>query len=48
VNPVFPKYDFLPPEYITLHITQDGEHTTSYIYRLFNEVYSKEELNAEY
>lgn len=48
MNVVIPRFDFVPPEFITLHITQKGEHTTSYIYRLFNEIYMKEETNADY
>lgn len=35
------KYDYLAPGYITLYITNMGEHSPSYIYRLFNEVYWK-------
>ena len=43
-----PKFDYLPPEYITLHITQKGDQTTAYIYRLFNEIYTKDEMNADF
>lgn len=43
-----PAFDFVPPEYITLHITETGEFTNFYIYRLFNEIYTKEEINANY
>jgi translation initiation factor eIF-2B subunit beta len=48
IEVVVPAFDFLPPEYITLHITQFGEQTNFYIYRLFNELYTKEERNAKY
>lgn len=48
IDVLVPTYDFLPPEYITLHITEFGEFTNFYIYRLFNEIYTKEEKNANY
>lgn len=48
VDVIIPQYDFLPPDFITLHINQKGEHSTSYIYRLFNEFYTKEETKATY
>lgn len=48
IDTLIPFYDFLPPDFITLHINQKGEHSTSYIYRLFDEFYTKEETNANY
>lgn len=48
IEVIVPAYDFLPADFITLHITQFGEQTDFYIYRLFNELYTKEERNAEY
>eukprot|EP01017_Pseudomicrothorax_dubius_P011027 TRINITY_DN14049_c0_g1_i1.p1 TRINITY_DN14049_c0_g1~~TRINITY_DN14049_c0_g1_i1.p1 ORF type:complete len:345 (-),score=73.08 TRINITY_DN14049_c0_g1_i1:165-1199(-) len=38
-NVIVPKYDYIEPEYISLYITDAGEHTPSYIYRLFREYY---------
>ena len=32
------KYDYMPPEYISLFITDLGEYTPYYIYRLFKEI----------
>ncbi|KAL4510077.1 hypothetical protein ABPG72_010270 [Tetrahymena utriculariae] len=33
------RFDYVAPEYINLYITNYGEHTPAYIYRLFNEYY---------
>ncbi|EGR31060.1 hypothetical protein IMG5_118380 [Ichthyophthirius multifiliis] len=38
------KLDYIAPEYISLYITNYGEHTPAYIYRLFNEFYSREDV----
>ena len=37
------RYNYIEPEYISLFITNFGEHTPSHIYRLFNEYYGKDE-----
>ena len=44
IQPVVPMYDYVPPEYVSLYITKEGGQTPKYIYRLFSELYSKEEL----
>lgn len=48
IDVILPKFDFIPSEYISLIISQVGEHTTSYIYRLFKDIYSKEEYLSEF
>ena len=37
-----PKFNYIQPKYITLFITDYGEHTPAYMYRLFSEYYDKE------
>ena len=37
------RYNYIEPEYISLFITNFGEHTSAHIYRLFNEYYGKDE-----
>lgn len=37
------RFDYIPPEYLTLFITNRGEYTPAYIYKLFNDYYLKEE-----
>ncbi|KRX10666.1 hypothetical protein PPERSA_08661 [Pseudocohnilembus persalinus] len=39
VSIIAAKYDYIAPEYITLYITNSGEHSPNFIYRLFNEYY---------
>ncbi|XP_028037548.1 translation initiation factor eIF-2B subunit beta-like [Bombyx mandarina] len=34
-----PKFDFVPPDHITLFITNQGGSCPSYIYRLLSEIY---------
>ena len=46
VTVVIPRFDSIDPEYVSLYITNFGEHTPSYIYRLFSEYYSKEEYGG--
>jgi len=48
IDVVVPMFDYIPSEYISLIITQVGEHTTDYIYRLFKDVYSKEEYLLDF
>lgn len=39
VEVVNPAYDFLPPAVMDLHVTNNGSHQPSYIYRLLSEFY---------
>lgn len=39
---IISRFDYVAPEYINLYITDRGEHTPAYIYRLFNEYYACE------
>lgn len=41
---VIPRFDYIEPEFVTLYITDFGEHTPSYIYRLFSEYYPVESV----
>jgi translation initiation factor eIF-2B subunit beta len=38
-----PAYDYVPPECITIYITNHGSQNPAYIYRLFAELYSQED-----
>lgn len=38
-----PAYDYVPPELVTIYITNQGSQNPAYIYRLFNEFYSQED-----
>ena len=40
---VHPTLDYVPPELISLFITDTGGHTTSYVYRLLAEYYTRED-----
>ena len=40
INVIIPSLDYVAPEYISLYITNIGEHTPSYLYRLFAEYYT--------
>lgn len=40
-----PAYDYVPPEFITIYLTDQGDYHPSYIYRLFKELYSEEDYN---
>lgn len=42
VSVIVPSLDYISPEYISLYVTNFGEHTPSYLYRLFAEYYMKE------
>ena len=48
IDVVIPCYDFVPSEYISLIIGQEGEYTTDYIYRLYKESYDKEEYLLDF
>ncbi|MCQ2817208.1 MAG: translation initiation factor eIF-2B [archaeon] len=38
-----PAYDYVPPEHITIYITNHGSENPKNIYRLFSELYSQED-----
>ncbi|TYZ60194.1 hypothetical protein PybrP1_003516 [[Pythium] brassicae (nom. inval.)] len=38
-----PAYDYVPPEFVSLYITNTGAHQPSYIYRLLAEYYSPQD-----
>lgn len=38
-----PAYDYVPPEFVSLYITNSGAHQPSYIYRLLAEYYSPQD-----
>lgn len=40
-----PAFDYIPPELISLFVTDTGGHTPSYVYRLLAEYYSPEDYN---
>jgi translation initiation factor eIF-2B subunit beta len=39
-----PAYDYVPPELVSLYITNQGGQTPKYIYRIFTEFYSQEDI----
>eukprot|EP00341_Mesodinium_pulex_P000881 CAMPEP_0116967590 /NCGR_PEP_ID=MMETSP0467-20121206/50664_1 /TAXON_ID=283647 /ORGANISM="Mesodinium pulex, Strain SPMC105" /LENGTH=114 /DNA_ID=CAMNT_0004657573 /DNA_START=60 /DNA_END=404 /DNA_ORIENTATION=+ len=39
VEVLAPSFDFIPPEFIDLYITNNGAHQPSYIYRLLSEFF---------
>eukprot|EP01118_Nematostelium_gracile_P016102 TRINITY_DN6594_c0_g1_i1.p1 TRINITY_DN6594_c0_g1~~TRINITY_DN6594_c0_g1_i1.p1 ORF type:complete len:344 (+),score=96.05 TRINITY_DN6594_c0_g1_i1:106-1137(+) len=42
-----PAYDYIPPELISLYVTNFGGHNPSYIYRLLAEYYKPEDYTLE-
>jgi translation initiation factor eIF-2B subunit beta len=42
-----PRFDYVPPENVNLYVTNFGAHTPNYIYRLFSEHYSQEDIYEE-
>jgi translation initiation factor eIF-2B subunit beta len=40
---IVPAFDYVPPEYLSLYITNQGGFTPTYVYRQFSDNYSKEE-----
>lgn len=42
IDVVIPGYDYVEPDYVTLFITNMGENTPAYLYRIFSEYYVKE------
>ena len=43
IEAIVPAYDYVPPDLISLFITNQGGFTPNYIYRQFSDQYSKEE-----
>eukprot|EP01116_Phalansterium_solitarium_P023751 TRINITY_DN848_c0_g1_i1.p1 TRINITY_DN848_c0_g1~~TRINITY_DN848_c0_g1_i1.p1 ORF type:complete len:369 (-),score=151.58 TRINITY_DN848_c0_g1_i1:244-1350(-) len=43
INVVNPAYDYIPPELVTLYVTNFGGHNPSYIYRLLAQDYSPDD-----
>lgn len=43
VEVINPAYDYIPPELISLFVTDVGACTPSYIYRLLTEYYSRQD-----
>lgn len=43
VNVINPHFDYVPPPYVSLFITNTGGHPPSYIYRLLREMYDLED-----
>jgi len=41
---VVPCYDYVPPELVSLYITNHGGYSPKYIYRIFSEFYSQEDI----
>ncbi len=44
LNPVL---DYVPPELVSLFVTDTGGYTPSYVYRLLTEYYSREDFVLE-
>jgi len=42
-----PAFDYIPPELVTLFITNNGGHSPSYIYRLISEYYAPEDYSLD-
>jgi len=47
VQVVNPKYDYIPPDLISLLITDGGSYSTSFIYRLLNNYYDPEDYQYD-
>ena len=39
VEAVVPAYDFVPPDFMDLYVTNNGSHAPSYMFRLLAEYY---------
>ncbi|TNV78355.1 hypothetical protein FGO68_gene3293 [Halteria grandinella] len=44
IEVVVPAYDYVPPELVSLYITPQGGQTPKYIYRVFTEFYSQDDI----
>lgn len=40
IDVIVPAYDYVPPELVSLFITNIGGYTPKYIYRIFSDFYS--------
>jgi translation initiation factor eIF-2B subunit beta len=38
-----PAYDYVPPDLVSIYLTNHGSQNPAYIYRLFSELYSQED-----
>jgi translation initiation factor eIF-2B subunit beta len=45
INAINPAWDYVPPELVSLYITNSGGHNPSYIYRLLAEYYHPEDMD---
>lgn len=45
VDVVNPQFDYVPPPYVNLFITNTGSHPPSYVYRLLRELYDQADYN---
>ncbi len=45
--PVLQVFDYVPPELVSLLVTDIGGHIPSYVYRLLAEYYSREDYTLE-
>jgi translation initiation factor eIF-2B subunit beta len=44
IETIVPAYDYVPPELVNLYITNLGGYTPKYIYRIFSDFYSQEDI----
>ena len=44
IEVVVPAYDYVPPELVSLYITNLGGYTPKYIYRIFTEFYAQDDI----
>ena len=44
IEVIVPAFDYVPPELVSLYITNLGGQTPQYIYRIFTEFYSQEDI----
>ena len=42
-----PRFDYIPPELISLFVTDTGGYIPSYVYRLLAEYYTREDYSLE-
>ncbi len=47
VQALNPALDYVPPELVSLFVTDTGGYTPSYVYRLLMEYYSREDFALE-
>ena len=44
IEVIVPGYDYVPPEMISLYITNQGGYTPKYIYSIFTEFYAQDDI----